>query len=244
MEYSVSTLSNTSGLRTMERDTVSLASTVRELLLLWFASEGRRFPWRESRDPFTVLVAEVLLKKTGARVVAKFLPGFLTLFPSASILASTSLERLEEVLGPIGLSRQRAEQLKSLGSALVERHGGLVPCCMDDLLSLPAVGPYTASAVLCFAYDRPEAIVDTNVARVVVRVFGISPSRYEARRSIEVWEAASAITQPAGEKARHVNWAMLDLGALVCKARKPACDTCPLMPHCSYFQTTKGKLVV
>ena len=111
---------------------------------------------------------------------------------------------------------------------------GQVPSELTHLLELPGVGPYIASAVRCYAFSGTEAPVDTNVARVLVRLHGISPSRHEARRSPEVWELASELVGQDTETVRKINWALLDLGAQICTAREPKCSRCPLISGCRF----------
>lgn len=215
--------------------TCSNATTnVRVALIKWYEQHGRSFLWRENTDPFVVLVAEILLKKTTARMVSDFIARFLKRYPDTSTLAEANLDELASTLGPLGLSKQRAEQFKSLGMTLENHYGGQIPANKNDLLELPGVGDYTAGAVMSFAFGKPEAIVDTNVARVLVRIYGITPSRYEARRSPEIWSQAVKLVGKEGRSACKVNWALLDLGALVCRPRTPKCNQCPLAGFCKY----------
>lgn len=203
-------------------------------LIAWFDTNGRSFIWRERREPFVVLIAEILLKKTSANVVNQFLPRFLERYSDVHALNNSTFEELEEALAPLGLSAQRGKQLKSLAQALVQSYGGVIPNERDKLLQLPGIGEYTVGAVLCFAYGKPEAIVDTNVARIIIRFYGIKPSRAEARRSPEVWERARGLARQDSEHSQKINWALLDLGALVCGPRRPKCDECPLNCDCAF----------
>ena len=206
----------------------------RDELLKWFSENGRSFAWRQSSNPFDVLVAEILLKKTTASAVERFIPGFLARYPDPFSIIESPLEELKDFLAPLGLSTQRAAQIKNLVEALIRDYKGKVPSELALLLELPGVGPYVASAVRCYAFRGIEAPVDTNVARVLVRLHGVSPSRHEARRSPEVWELASELVGQEVETVREVNWALLDFGALICTAREPKCGSCPLISGCHF----------
>lgn len=206
----------------------------RDELLNWFAENGRNFSWRQSSNPFDVLIAEILLKKTTAAVVQRFIPEFLTRFPDPFRITECSIEELRDFLAPLGLSTQRAVQIRSLAVALIRDHEGRVPSELIHLLELPGIGPYIAAAVRCYAFSEIEAPVDTNVARVLVRFHGISPSKHEARRSPEVWKLASDLVGQNGEKVRDINWALLDFGAKICTARRPKCSICPLISMCRF----------
>ena len=207
---------------------------LRDELLCWFIEHGRIFSWRESSTPFEVLIAETLLKKTAASAVERFLPEFLARYPNTLSIVETTMAELKDFLMPLGLSKQRSVQIKNLAGALVRDHKGQVPSELTHLLELPGVGPYIASAVRCYAFGAIEAPVDTNVARIIVRLHGFSPSRHEARRSPEVWELAAELVGQDPETVREINWALLDLGALICTARAPKCDRCPLLSKCHY----------
>ncbi|MBI4330571.1 MAG: hypothetical protein HY673_04770 [Chloroflexi bacterium] len=179
-------------------------------------------------------MAEILLKKTTAPAVDRFFPLFLERYPDVHTLHETPLCDLQKTLCPLGLSLQRAQQLKGLAKALVESFGGKIPSKREVLLELPGIGDYVAGAILSFACGMPEAIVDTNIARVIVRLFHIRPSHYEARRSPEVWDKARKLVGRNGRRSRRVNWAMLDLAAAVCKPKNPLHSECPLEKWCMF----------
>ena len=212
-------------------------------MLKWFVEHGRSFSWRQSSSPFVVLIAEVLLKKTTAGAVERFIPGFLTRYPDPFAITESTIGELKDFLMPLGLSTQRAIQIMNLAAALIRDHMGQVPSELTHLLELPGVGPYIASAVRCYAFGGVEAPVDTNVARVLVRLHGITPSRHEARRSPEVWELASELVGQDTETLREINWALLDLGAQICIARQPKCSRCPLIRVCHFVgaEESRGK---
>lgn len=212
----------------------TVCSNVLSKLLEWFDINGRSFIWRQRTEPFVVLMAEILLKKTSAKAVNQFLPRFLDRYCDVYALNNSTLEELKDALAPLGLSAQRAKQLKSLAQALVQSYGGIIPSERDVLLQLPGIGEYTAGAVLSFAYGKPQAIVDTNVARIIARVHGVEPSRYEARRSPEIWELAWRLLGQDSQHSRKINWALLDLGAQICRPSKPKCNECPLNIDCTF----------
>ena len=202
---------------------------VRARLIRWSKGNFRSFPWRRTEDPYAILLAEVLLRKTAARSVPPVYSDLLRKCPTPQTLADSSVGQLKRVLAPLGLSNQRAAQMVALGAALVS-HGG-VPPDAGRLATLPGVGPYTAGAVTCFAFGKPSPMVDTNIARVISRVFAITPSRFEARRCPEIWRAARALTTRS-RAPRTLNWAILDLAAAVCRPRSPLCARCPLGDIC------------
>jgi A/G-specific adenine glycosylase len=207
---------------------------IRQLSLKWFRVNGRKFYWRTHTSPYTILITEILLKKTTAGVVNQFLPLFLKRYPAIQKLNKCSLLNVQIFLAPLGLSEQRAIQFKGLAKVLVDSYGGNIPCNKDELLTLPGIGDYTAGAILSFAFRMPEAIVDTNIARLFIRLFGLTPSRCEARRSPEVWDKAKQLVHSRSKQIAKINWALIDLGALVCKPHTPKCNECPLSHLCEY----------
>ena len=213
---------------------IKVPETIRKELLKWFNRNGRNYFWRVHNDPYTILMAELLLKKTSAKAVNRFLPHFLENYGSIRELNKAPETELVRILGPLGLSSQRARQINRLARELVLSYDSKIPYSRDDLLKLPGIGEYTAGALLSFSFGRPEAIVDTNVARVLIRIWGIKPSRCEPRRSPEVWDKAKQLIDSQPNQAARINWALLDFGALICKSRLPICDECPLMGICVF----------
>lgn len=214
--------------------TLGGASEVVLSLARWFAINRRVFPWRLTTNAYRVLIAEVLLRKTTAPVVARFLPEFLARYSNPAKLATATLDDLANHLAPIGLSEQRGRQLQALGQVLVQRHAGAVPQTAEELLDLPGVGVYTAALVAAGCFGEQLPAVDTNVARVICRVFDITPARLEARKSPNVWQAAGELLSFWPEHPAEFSWALLDLGALICTVRRPHCATCPLLQSCAY----------
>jgi A/G-specific adenine glycosylase len=202
---------------------------LRRRLLSWFARDGRSFPWREQgRTPYEVVVAEILLQRTTAAGVERAYSGFVERYPSWDTLAHAPLDGLEEVLRPLGLWRQKALAFQRLAQA-IEADGGLVPRTRKELERLPGIGPYTASAVLAIVYGQAEPLLDVNMARLLERFLG-SSERTGARPGRTLQALALRLVRSA--RSREVNWAALDFGALVCRAKRPRCPECPLRTRC------------
>lgn len=200
---------------------------VRRRLLIWWGNNARQFPWRAESDPYSVLVAEIMLRRTQAKQVAPIYSRFLAAFPDARSLSIAGPERIRRLLRPLGL-RWRAEDMVRLARAfrgLVLRRNEFP----EDLAALPGVGPYVEAAVRCFSEGRAVAVVDTNSARVAARLFGIR-SRGEPRRSPAIRAALQRLVD--ARRPKDVNWALLDLAATVCRASVPVCSCCPLDRVC------------
>ncbi len=188
----------------------------------------RALPWRTTRDPWAVLVSEVMLQQTQARRVVAPFEGFLARFPSAAACAAASPGDVLAAWDGLGYNR-RAVNLRAAAVAVVERHRGVVPDELAALRDLPGVGAYTARAVLAFAFERDTAVVDTNVARVLARAVAGRPLRPAESQTL-----ADALVPPG--ESWSFNQAMLDLGALCCTARLPGCARCPLRRRCAWWR--------
>ncbi|HVA28471.1 MAG TPA: A/G-specific adenine glycosylase [Candidatus Baltobacteraceae bacterium] len=202
---------------------------LRRALLAWYAMFGRAsLPWRTSRDPYFTLVSEFMLQQTQVdRVVPKF-EAFVARFPDVRSLAGASTADVLRAWQGLGYN-SRALRLQQAARAVVERFAGELPRDLQALLSLPGIGPYTAAAIRAFAFDECEAPLDTNIRRIVHRVFfGIEYP--EKARYAELDERARAMV-PA-DAAHDWNSALMDLGAAICTARAPKCALCPLVAHC------------
>jgi A/G-specific adenine glycosylase len=192
----------------------------------------RPFPWRETRDPWAVLVSEVMLQQTQSRRVVSPYVAFLDRFPSASACAQAGLGAVLDAWAGLGYNR-RARHLHQAAQAIVERHQGAVPADLRSLRALPGVGEYTARAVLVFAFERDEAVVDVNVARVLARAVAGAPLAPRAAQSL-----ADALAPPG--KSWEWNQALMELGAARCSARTPACGSCPLARRCAWCNSAPG----
>jgi len=211
--------------------------TFSERLLTWFKDNKRVFPWRERREPYAVLIAEVLLRKTDAPKVLAVYEGFLTRYPNFEEVASAPVKELIEVLKPLGLYRRRANELKGLAKSIVKEHKGRLPRSKKELIKLPGVGNYIANAVLCFAFNEDVPLLDSNIIRVLERVFSLKSFRARPRTDKELWEAAGKIIPK--NQAKDFNLALLDFAAQICTARNPKCDLCFFESLCEFRAKSK-----
>ncbi len=206
---------------------------VRSRVLDWYQENARDyFPWRQQPvDPFHTLVFEMLVHQTFAR---KIVPVYLALverYPTPESMARADVEEVRDTIRSLGFL-YRADRLKAIGEKLVSNYGGTVPEGEQDLLSLPGVGPYTASAVQAFGFGKPVAIVDTNVLRIYRRVFSTGP--HTTLRGPDKATVAVAKETLPKDRARDYNYALLDFAALQCTHYKPKCASCPLFNVCDY----------
>lgn len=202
-----------------------------EQVLIWFKIYGRSFPWREpNRNAYEILIAEILLQRTLADRCKIIYPQFLKQYPNWSCLADTTLDDLQVLIKPLGLWRQKAQSLISLAKYVMKQNGSF-PESRQELEELPAIGQYIASAML-LSNGQPEPLLDVNMARVLERFFG--PRKLADIRDDPYLQtlARKVVTV---ENSLIINWAILDFGALICKARQPDCEICPLNSRCIYF---------
>jgi A/G-specific adenine glycosylase len=191
----------------------------------WFRAGGRDLPWRRTRDPWAVLVSELMLQQTGVARVGPRYVAFLERFPTASACAAAPVGDVVALWQGLGYNR-RAVNLHRAATVVVAEHGGAVPTDLDALLALPGIGPYTARAVLAFAAEQPVGVLDVNVARALARLAGRPVGQDEA-------DALAAVAADDGGSAWTWNQAVMELGATVCRPT-PACDGCPVVLACAW----------
>ena len=198
---------------------------IRENLLEWHRSEGRSYMWRDEDDPWIILLAEVCLRRTRADQVAGIFPLLRELGNTPEELWNNR-EIAREPLGHLGIG-QRIDQLYAMTERIIQDHGQKVPDSYDELVQLPGVGDYMASAVLCFAFGQPTTLLDANTSRFT--------RRFTGRDKLAPWEMRLVLHELArpGVADAEWNYALLDLGALVCRTRKPDCASCPVRSACS-----------
>lgn len=198
-------------------------------LLVWFAQHKRPLPWRATRDPYRIWVAEVMLQQTRVATVMPYYERFLEAFPTVEALAAAKDRVLMKVWEGLGYYA-RARHLREAARQIVAHHGGRLPASRDELRRLPGFGAYTAASVASLAFHQDVAAVDGNVMRVLARLFAIESDIRKAAAKREFQRIADGLL-PAG-RAGEFNESLMELGALVCKPRNPACEVCPLRRHC------------
>jgi A/G-specific adenine glycosylase len=203
-----------------------------DALLEWHAGNSRDFPWRWRSDPYKILIAEILLQKTKAEKVVPVFNSFSSKYPDVEKLSAASVSELKNEIKILGLHTQRATKLQKLAGILVEKYNGTVPSNKKELLELPGIGIYAANAVLCFAFGYDVPLLDTNIGRIIERVFSVKVAGEERKKS-NVWDLIAEFV-PEG-KSREYNYSLLDFGALVCTAKNPRHNLCPLTEICDYY---------
>ena len=206
---------------------------IQQKLLFWFEDHERSFPWRKTKNPFRILIAEKLLQQTAATKAVVVAYRELTHhFPTPAALSVAPRSKLGRIISPLGF-HYRAAELKRLAKVIVTKHQGSVPSEFSHLVQLPGVGDYCARAVLSFGFGQNVPVVDTNVARFLYRVFGLHGDLpNNPARSPKLIQLAGSLV-PQG-RARDFNLAVLDLCASVCKASRPDCPACPLRKDCAF----------
>lgn len=203
-----------------------------DAVLGWMSASRRDLPWRRTRDPWAVLVSELMLQQTQvARVVPKW-TAFVDRFPTPAACAAAAPGDVVRMWAGLGYNR-RALHLHQAARAVMDIHGGQLPHRLEALLALPGVGPYTARAVLAFAFERDVGVIDTNAARVLARAFAGRPLRATAAQRL----ADRLVPEGRGWEW---NQAMLDLGATICTSRAPACGQCPIATGCAWISGGRG----
>ena len=214
------------------KNTIEKRDEFRRRLLAWYAEYGRDLPWRKTDNPYHVLVSEIMLQQTQVdRVIPKY-HEFLEKYPDVEQLADAPTEEVKETWKPLGYNI-RPVRLQMIAREVQAEYGGAIPDTPEELQKLKGIGKYTAGAVSCFGYNKAVPLVDTNVDRVLQRVFFGKNASESSKEETQVWELAAELVPQ--ENAYDYNQALMDFGATLCMARKPLCLVCPMKEICAAY---------
>jgi len=208
------------------------AASLSAQLVAWFHQVGRDYPWRRTRDPYAILVSEIMLQQTQISTVLDrgYYARWLERYPDFSTLAQALEGEVLKTWEGLGYYR-RARNLQKLAQVIVSEHGGVFPTDPAAIRALPGIGPYTAGAIASFAFGLAEPIVDGNVARVLSRLDNDATPVDSTAGSKRLWERATELVKATADP-RALNSALMELGQTVCKPRQPLCAECPVKKHC------------
>jgi A/G-specific adenine glycosylase len=202
-------------------------------LLNWFSACGREFPWRFTNSPFKVLISEILLQQTNAdKVIGPYLE-LIENFPTINSLADADQREILEIFSKLGLYF-RANRLKTIASEVLKRFNGEIPSNLLDLKSIKGIGDYIGNSVLCFGFMQKKPIVDTNIIRIFSRYGLFDSTKKRPHTDKQLWSYAESIL-PDNNYVEY-NYSLLDLGAGICKSRKPLCESCPINMVCRFHR--------
>jgi A/G-specific adenine glycosylase len=205
---------------------------VHHLLLKWYTAQKRDLPWRSTHDPYAILVSEIMLQQTQVERVLPKYHQFLSSFPTLADLAAAPTSAVISAWVPLGYN-MRAVRLQSIARQVIAEYNGRIPDTIDELLKLKGIGRYTAGAIACFAYHKQVATVDTNIRRVLHRIFlGLEYPKPKITDTEMLTFAEQVL--PASE-AYNWNQALMDLGATICTSNNPLCSNCPLQTTCTAY---------
>lgn len=211
-------------------------------LLGWFETAAREMPWRKSKDPYRIWVSEIMLQQTQVATVRPYFKRFMKRFPDVFALAKAPQEDVLKHWEGLGYY-SRARNLHKGAKYVAEQHAGKVPNTLETILKVPGIGPYSAGAILSIAYEVAAPAIDGNVYRVISRLYDYHQdvTTSEAQKQIKTWVEKLIPLDAAGD----FNQALMELGALVCSPKTPACQSCPVQKHCKAFKAgTVDKLPV
>lgn len=208
----------------------SQVAALHDRVLTWYAAAARDLPWRHTQDPYAILVSEIMLQQTGVERVLPKYHEFLARFPTVADLASAPTGAVIRAWAGLGYN-MRAVRLQTIARQVVASHKGVIPSTVEELLSLSGVGSYTAGAVACFAFGRDVAFLDTNIRRVLGRVF-LGPEDHIEQPTARAFSQLAESALPRGH-AYDWHQALMDLGATICTVRAPTCLLCPVGDICT-----------
>ena len=203
----------------------------------WARENLREFPWRSNKTPYSVLISEILLRRTTATAVKRIFNKFLEQYPDMTVLSKAKTEDLEAILSRVGYHRQRAKIFKEVANFILSEYSGKIPKSKEKLLNIPHVGMYISGAILSFGYGKKSSIVDSNIERILRRFFSERLPKKGQMKTIYLL-AKELVPSDAHEL---FNYGLLDLGALVCRYNTPRHNICPLREWCDIPRQSSNK---
>ena len=203
---------------------------IQKILLNWYKQHGRTFPWRKTKDPYKIMIAEFMLHRTKAEQVVPVYLEFIKKYPDVEALAGTDFEEIRRVTEHLGL-HWRAEHFIESARYILHHYGGEFPTDYEKLRKIPGIGEYVAGAILAVCFNKPAPVVDSNIARFINRYYGLNLSG-EIRRKKEIIEIAGKLFDC--ENPRELLFALIDFTSIICRPRTPLCEKCPLKNGCSH----------
>ncbi len=215
-----------------QRFAIEALQEFRDAVVEWFDATGRAYPWRETTEPYAILVSELMLQQTRIETVLerRYFERWMQQFPTVAELANATDDAILKAWEGLGYYR-RARHLREAARSIIAEHGGLFPSEPAAIRSLPGVGDYTAGALLAFAYDRAAPMIDGNVARVLARLFDFNGSINDPAGKRQLADWSSRLADP--ERARRFQSGLMEIGQRLCKAQRPLCWECPISSFCA-----------
>ncbi len=204
-------------------------SQIRNKIIKWYKSNGRRFPWRETSNPYEIVIAEMMLRRTTAAAVSRVYPEFIKKYPDIESLSFADEHEIKQTVQSLGLQNQRSKHLQGMARYLLKEFNGDITTAKKDLLSLPGVGRYVASAVRSFAFGESTHMVDGNIVHLLQRILGLS---FSGANDKDAWTTMKELGSPHQDKRLY--WGIIDLVAITCLRTKPRCSECPLEQLCEF----------
>jgi A/G-specific adenine glycosylase len=208
-------------------------------LLEWYAANARDLPWRRTKDPYRVFIAEIMLQQTQVKTVIPYFERWMRQLPTLAAFARARPQKVLKLWEGLGYYT-RVRHAHAAAQVILRRHGGRFPRNFDDILALPGIGRYTAGAISSIAFNQPAPILDGNVIRVLSRIFGVEGNPRDKKTNATLWQLARDLVSVVPSRCSDLNQSLMELGALVCTPRRMRCSICPVRKFCFAFR--EGRL--
>ncbi len=205
-----------------------------ELLLKWAADHLIDYPWRKNRNPYRILISEILLTRTKAPQVAPVYEKFIKTYPTLEKFLNMDLNIVETLIKSLGLSF-RSQNLKEISIKIKENHQNKIPSEFKELKELKGIGDYSANAILCFGFNEKRPLLDSNYIRIYKRVFNITSKTKTAKTDKFLWTFSEDLLPD--KNYVDFNYAILDLGGNICTPKKTKCNNCPIKNICNFYKS-------